>query len=124
MKSIKTQGQLFDLQIEPRRDPERNRLREIWADKTTYEIRTYTATDRLFVLGGPVYQQLDTVGVSFQNGMPVIREVHSKTILDPDLGQIPDMDYSYRDIEFPPALPPWYFEPSTYGAHFGQAPGG
>ncbi len=124
VKSVKTQGQLVDVQLAPRRDPERNRLREIWADKNTYEISKYISTDRLFILGGPVYQQLDTVMVAQQDGIPVIREVHSKTIVDPDLGQIPDMDYFFRDIRFPAALPPWYFEPSTYGSHISEAPTG
>ena len=40
------------LTLAPISDPERNRLREIYADKTTYELKKLIAVDRLFVSGG------------------------------------------------------------------------
>ncbi|HEY9086202.1 MAG TPA: hypothetical protein VIN40_09770, partial [Candidatus Tyrphobacter sp.] len=43
---------LLHVVLTPRRDPERNRLRELWVDPKTLELRKVVATDRLEVSGG------------------------------------------------------------------------
>jgi hypothetical protein len=40
------------VRLTPIRDPDRNRLRELFADKATYELRKVVAVDKLFVDAG------------------------------------------------------------------------
>ena len=113
-------GQLH-LTLDPIRDPDRNRLREIWADAKTYELRKLVATDKLFVTHGPVYPTTFTITMSSLDGRPIVTAIHGVVGggYDDD-GQ--EVDYKFRDIAFPDTLPDWYFNPKAYASHQNDAP--
>lgn len=119
--SLEAEGQDLHLRIEPIRQPERNRLRELWADKTTYELRKLIATDTLYVEKGGTYAVAFTLTMGMLQGIPVVTDAHG----DVDAGYIGDgqkVDYHFGDIAFPTSLPAWYFDPRTYAAHTADAP--
>ncbi|HEY0798547.1 MAG TPA: hypothetical protein VGD50_05315 [Candidatus Baltobacteraceae bacterium] len=119
--SMDYQGEDIHLNIEPIRDPERNRLREIWADRHTYELHKIAATDKLFVEHGPTYAVAFTVTLGMLDGTPVITAVHGD-VGDGYFGDGQKVDFTFRDISFPASLPDWYFDPRTYAAHQNDAP--
>ena len=119
-ESVAVEGNLLHLHIRPIRDPQRNRLREIWADKTTYELRKLVATDRLFV-GTHVYGETFTITMGTVEGRPVVTDIHGKAG-DGYTGDGVDVDFHFRDITFPASLPAWYFDSHAYGAHTTDAP--
>lgn len=119
-ESATLEGNLVHLRLRPIRDPQRNRLREIWADKATYELRKLVATDRLFV-GPRVYGETFTITMGMVEGRPVVTDVHGKAG-DGYTGDGVDVDFHFRDITFPASLPAWYFDGHTYGAHTTDAP--
>lgn len=120
--SLERQGDELHLRLRPLRDPRRNRLRDLWLDAATFEIRKAVVVDRLFVIGGPVYEELDTITMGRSGGYPVIAHIHARAEFDPDSGDGLDVDYTIGDVRFPASLPDWYFEPASYGAHVAQAP--
>jgi hypothetical protein len=119
--AMDVEGPLLHLQIEPTRDPERNRLREIWADRTTYELRKLVATDKLFVEHDRVYGVTFTIVLATLEGHPVVSDIHGK-VGDNYSGDGEDVDFHFRDVAFPPSLPAWYFDPRSYAAHQLDAP--
>jgi hypothetical protein len=121
VESIDIEGNEIHLHIEPIRDPERNRLREIWADKTTYELHKIAATDKLFVDRGPTYSVAFTVTLGMLSGVPVVTAIHGD-VGDGYFGDGQKVDYAFNDIAFPASLPAWYFDPHTYAAHQNDAP--
>lgn len=120
--SLSLAAGLYHLRVRPLRDPRRNRVRELWVDATTFAIRRAVVSDRLFILGGPVFEGTDTIEMSAVDGIPVITRVHSHTDFNVDSGDGLDVDYTYSAIAFARALPDWYFVPATYGDHIAQAP--
>ncbi len=110
------------LKILPTRDPDRNRLRELFADKNTYELKEFVATDKLFIDGTH-----DVYGVTFDvklgnlQGTPVVTDIHG-TVGDGYAGDGTIVDYRFRNIAFPATLPDWYFDPSQYARHADDAP--
>jgi hypothetical protein len=122
--SVSVEGDELHLHVEPRRDPDRNRIREIWADKSTYELRKLVATYKLFITGGRterVYPATDTITIGFLQGVPVVTAVHA----DVGGGYNDDgkqIDITFSDITFPSSLPSWYFDPHTYAQHQNDAP--
>ncbi|MEA2689845.1 MAG: hypothetical protein QOD51_2452 [Candidatus Eremiobacteraeota bacterium] len=60
------------MRLTPVRDPDRNRLREVFADKATYELRTVLTADKLFVERGPVYPVTVTITYGLAAGFPVV----------------------------------------------------
>jgi hypothetical protein len=112
---------MVHLILEPIRDPDRNRLREIWADAKTYELRKLIATDKLFVDRGPVYGVMFTITMGMLDGRPVVTDLHG-TVGDGYVGDGQIVDYQFRDIAFPATLPDWYFDPHTYGQHAASLP--
>lgn len=122
--SVDYEGDLVHLRLSPVRDPDRNRLREIWAERKTYELRKLIATDKLFIEGSKgrrVYGVLFTVTMKMLDGMPVVSDIHG-VVGDGyhDDGQI--VDYHFTDITFPKTLPDWYFDVRQYKARANQAP--
>ena len=122
------EGQLIHLSVTPIRDPERNRLTEIYADKDTYELKKLIANDRLF-LSGPYrdsYTDVFTITMGMVDGIPVVTQVHgiagkdAKGLEYDDDGKI--VDFYFKDIKFPPTLPDWYFNARQYGAHQNDLP--
>ncbi len=120
--SMDTKGDTLHLSILPTRDPDRNRLRDLYVDKNTYELQKVVATDKLFILGtSDVYGTTFTISLSMLDGMPVVTDIHG-VVGDGYTGDGATVDYAFRDITFPSTLPAWYFDPHEYGAHQANPP--
>lgn len=119
--SVKREGDQIHVSVSPKRDPDRNRLRELWVDAQTLDIQKLQATDKLFIQGGPVYPVLFTLYFEMLDGIPVIRKIHGVVGggYDDD-GQT--VDYEFNDIVFPKTLPDWYFNARDYSQHQNDAP--
>jgi hypothetical protein len=128
--SVETVGDQLHVNLEPIRDVERNRLREIWCDKRTLELRKLVATDKLFVEGGGVATHVYAVTFTYTmgnvQGLPVVTDLHGVVGKDGDGNQYDgdgrDIDYQFREITFPATLPDWYFDPRSYGSHQSALP--
>jgi hypothetical protein len=122
------EGDLVHLTLAPISDPERNRLRELFADKTTYELKKLIADDRLFVSGGYKDDYADefTITMGMVEGVPVVTRIHgiaganANGLEYQDDGKV--VDFFFRDIVFPATLPDWYFNPRQYGGHLNDLP--
>jgi len=120
--AVNTEGDLLHLSLRPIRDPDRNRLREIYVDKTTYELKKLIATDKLFIEPGTeVHPQLFTITMGSLDGRPVIIAIHGVTT-DAYSGDGREIQYTFKDIRFPSSLPDWYFDAHTYAMHNAEAP--
>jgi hypothetical protein len=124
VESIETVGDELHLKIMPIRDIERNRLRDLYVDKNTYEVHKLIATDKLFTGangGPPVYPVVFTITMGNVQGYPVVTDIHGVVGggYDDD-GK--DVDFKFRDIAFPASLPAWYFDAHTYAQHEHDAP--
>ncbi|MBV9647080.1 MAG: hypothetical protein JO043_06440 [Candidatus Eremiobacteraeota bacterium] len=113
-------GTTAHLRLQPRREPDRNRLRELWVDPSTGAIQRFVATDRLY-RGVSDLWDLDMFSGSMGtvDGVPVIATLHAEA--DTPEGR-ESGDYRFYDVAFPATLPGWYFEPRTYGFHRADAP--
>jgi hypothetical protein len=120
--TVATEGDELHLTILPTRDPDRNRLRELWVDKETLELKKLVATDKLFILGTKdVYGVTFTITMAELEGRPVVTDIHG-VVGDGYSGDGSTVDYEFRDISFPDSLPDWYFDPKQYAAHEADAP--
>ncbi|HET9030559.1 MAG TPA: hypothetical protein VFN49_10295 [Candidatus Aquilonibacter sp.] len=119
--SVTHEGDELHLKLQPRRQPDRNRLRELWVDAKTLDLRKLVATDKLFVEKGPIYPVLFTVTFKMYETIPVITHIHGVVYggYDGD-GQV--VDYDFTDLKFPLHLPDWYFNPRDYAQHVNDAP--
>ncbi|MBV8298798.1 MAG: hypothetical protein JO083_04455 [Candidatus Eremiobacteraeota bacterium] len=116
VESLDVEGDELHLHIYPIRDVERNRLREIYCDRKTYELHKLIATDKLFIDKGPVYPVTFTITMGMVQGIPVVTDLHGVVGGGyNDDGK--EVDYQFRDITFPKSLPDWYFNPRTYAQH-------
>ena len=121
VESLAVEGDRFHLHLSPLRDADRNRLREIFADRTTYELRELVAVDKLFISKGPVYPVTFTITMGAVNGIPVVTALRGVVGGNyNDDGKV--VDYLFTNIAFPPSLPDWYFDPRTYGRHQADGP--
>lgn len=117
-----TDNGVIHLKLTPIRDPDRNRLREIFADQSTYELRKIVATDKLFIDGtNQVYGVIFTENVSLLQGVPVVTDIHG-VVGDGYNDDGREVDYKFRDISFPATLPDWYFNPKEYAKHKSDGP--
>lgn len=128
------EGNNLDLVLVPRRDPERNVLREIWVDKDTYVLRKVIAHDRMFVEQGHVYPMKVTYTLGYLEGYVVITHVDATVLprkersgaeiadFGDETGDADSLSIDFKDITFPASLPAWYFDPSQYGSHQADAP--
>ena len=126
--NVQYEGNIVHLTLVPINDPGRNRLREIYADRNTYELVKLVATDTLFIQG----PQRDQFGVLFTatmgvvNGVPVVTRLHGVIGVNGQGQQYQDdgqqVDFTFTNITFPATLPEWYFNPRTYGAHQNDLP--
>jgi hypothetical protein len=120
--SVETTGGVSKLTVEPIRDKERNRLREIDVDAKTLELQRLVATDKLFITGGrQVFGVTFTITMGNVAGHLVVTEIHGH-VNDGYVGDGVDVDMVFRDITFPETLPDWYFNPRQYGMHQTDAP--
>ncbi len=121
--ALATEGDQLHLTIFPIRDVERNRLREIYVDAKTLELRKLIATDKLFVNNGKsgIYPVTFTITMGTVQGVPVVTNLHGVVGGGyNDDGQI--VDFQFNEITFPASLPAWYFDARSYAAHQNDAP--
>lgn len=128
------EGGELHLTLVPRRDPERNVLREIWVDKNTYMLKRVIAHDRMFVEEGHTYPMKVTYTLGYLEGYVVIthidaivlprKERSGEEIADfgDETGDADSLTIDFQDITFPKSLPSWYFDPHEYGSHLADAP--
>ncbi len=122
--SAQIEGSQWHLRVRPLHVPGTYILRELWADAASLELQKAIVADKLFIAGGPVYDQLDTITFALVNGREVITHIHARANFDEQPGgDGSDVDYDFSDVAFPAALPDWYFQPALYGAHMAEAPG-
>ncbi len=119
--SVTYDGDTVKLKLEPTRDPDRNRLREIDADRTSYELKRLVATDKLFVGDHDVYGVIFDITVGMLDGTPIVTDIHG-TVGDGYAGDGTIVDYKFRNISFPATLPSWYFSSKEYASHADDAP--
>lgn len=120
--SLDVEGQLVHLKLTPFRDPDRNRLRELWADKTTYELRRLVATDKLYDLTNKrVFGVIFTATLADVGGHLAVTDLHG-VVGDGYNDDGREVDFHFRDIAYPASLPAWYFDAHTYAAHKSEAP--
>lgn len=121
---VATEGNQVHVSLMPRRDPDRNRLREIYVDDKTLDLQEVIATDKLFE-DSHIYPMLFTVTLAMLQGIPVVTHIHGTPTLESDadyLGRDATVDYDFNDITFPQSLPTWYFDPRSYAGHQDDAP--
>lgn len=127
---MNVEGNLLHLTLKPRRDPERNVLREIWVDKHSYELRKIIAHDRLFTDDQGVFPVIFTYTLGYLQSNLVITHLHgiveprierdgAQTVYDGDGRTV---DFDFQDISFPGSLPAWYFDPRQYAQNKNAAP--
>jgi hypothetical protein len=120
--SVVVEGNLFHLSLRPIRDPERNRLREVYADKNTLELVRLITHDRLFDEGAnKIYSALFDVKIGMLQGTPVVTAIHG-IVGDGYDGDGKVVDYTYTNITFPATLPDWYFDARQYAQHEAELP--
>ncbi len=115
----------YDLKLEPLRDWDRNRLRELWVDAETFEVRRTIAVDRLFLSNDRVFvpDRLD-IEFAMHDAVPVLHKIRAVSQIPPSitrLGQREESQYFYDDVVFATSLPDWYFDPKTYRQHFNES---
>jgi hypothetical protein len=119
--NVQHEGDELHLTLVPRREPERNRLRELWVDAKTLDLRKLVATDKLFVPGSEPYPVLFTVTFGMYEGIPVITRIHGVVYGSYD-GDGKTVDYDFKELVFPASLPDWYFNAREYAQHASEAP--
>ncbi len=118
VRRLRRDGDAWHLALEPKRDPQRNRIDDLWVDAATFEIRRLRVRDHLFLgLSGPALDDEFDVAFVMREGLPLIASIRGETF-----GGEYRTNYAFAAISFPETLPPWYFEPNTYGAHHAEAP--
>lgn len=118
--SLSVEGDELHLHIFPIRDVERNRLREVFVDKKTLDVRKLIATDKLFIDRGPVYPATFTITMGVVRGVPVVTNIHG-VIGGGYNDDGKEVDFTFTDITFPSSLPEWYFNPREYAHHAGDS---
>ncbi len=124
---IENEGGQIHVSLTPRRDPDRNRLRELYVDAKTLELQEVVATDKLYDEDSDhkVYPMLFTVTLEWMHEMPIVTHIHGTPTYQADsdyLGRDATVDYDFTDITFPDSLPEWYFDPRSYAQHVADAP--
>jgi hypothetical protein len=125
---VANEGNQIHVSLQARRDPDRNRLRELYVDAKTLELKEVIATDKLYDEGDSgkhVYPMLFTVTLEWMHNMPIVTHIHGTPTYQTDadyLGIDATVDYDFTDITFPSSLPDWYFDPRTYAQHVDDAP--
>jgi len=120
--TIAVEGNELHLKVLPTRDPDRNRLRELFVDKATLELHKLVATDKLFILGtSDVYGVTFTVSFAMLEGVPIVTTIHG-VVGDGYSGDGSTVDYLFREVSFPKTLPSWYFDARQYAQHESQEP--
>jgi len=125
---VANEGNQIHVSLQARRDPDRNRLRELYVDAKTLELQEVIATDKLFEEGDngtKIYPMLFTITLGWMHNMPIVTHIHGTPTYQKDadyLGADATIDYDFTDITFPDSLPQWYFDPRSYAQHQADAP--
>jgi hypothetical protein len=120
--NVAVEGNLDHLTLRPIRDPERNRLREVYVDKNTLELVRLVTHDRLFDENvNKIYSALFDIKISMLTGVPVVTSIHG-IVGDGYDGDGKVVDYTYSNITFPETLPAWYFDARSYAQHEAELP--
>ncbi len=124
---IENEGSQIHVSLMARRDPDRNRLRELYVDAKTLELQEVVATDKLYDEDSDhkVYPMLFTVTLEWMHDMPIVTHIHGTPTYQADsdyLGRDATVDYDFTDITFPDSIPAWYFDPRSYAEHAADAP--
>jgi hypothetical protein len=124
---IADEGNLTHVSLQARRDPDRNRLRELYVDRKTLELHEVVATDKLYEedSGHHVYPMLFTVTLDWMDGRPIVTHIHGTPTYQADaeyLGRDATVDYDFTNITLPSSLPQWYFDPRSYAQNVANAP--
>jgi hypothetical protein len=115
---VAREGDLLHLWLEPKTDPDRNRLDEIWVDAATYDLRRARVRDHLYLsMGASLEDDFDVRFVPGPGGLPLIASIRGAT----RYGRY-ETQYTFTDVSFPETLPDWYFAPKQYGLHRAEAP--
>jgi len=114
------------LRLEARRDPDRNRLTDLYVDRSSYVLHRAVAHDHLYTDGRAIPERFE-IDFGMREGVPVITAIHGQTdytALDARNAGVPlhEVDYRFEGIAFPADLPAWYFDPRQYGAHRSELP--
>jgi len=117
--TVQREGALWDLTLAPIRDPQRNRIDELWVRADTYVVQRARVRDHLFLSGtdgagnpqAALPAEYDLTFVQ-RDGIPLITAISGRT----DDGRY-EIDYTYTHVAFPASLPDWYFAPDSYPAH-------
>jgi hypothetical protein len=116
--ALRRDGETWHLSLAAKRDPDRNRLDDLWVDAATYEVARIRVRDHLYLgLGGQSIEDEFDVRFTLRDGLPLIASIHGQT----REGEF-ETDYTFADVDFPASLPGWYFEPRRYGLHRDEAP--
>ncbi|MGD0475812.1 MAG: hypothetical protein ABSB70_21695 [Candidatus Velthaea sp.] len=119
---VAVEGNLDHLTLRPIRDPERNRLREVYVDKDSLELVRLITHDRLFDEGAnKIYSALFDIKIAMLQGVPIVTAIHG-IVGDGYDGDGKVVDYTYTDITFPATLPAWYFDARSYAQHEAELP--
>ncbi|BDE07997.1 hypothetical protein WPS_32730 [Vulcanimicrobium alpinum] len=118
VERVARDGDAWHLWLIWKRDPERNRIDELWVDAETYELRRMKVRDHLYLgdTGASLPEEFD-VRFAMRDGTPLIATIDGRT----DDWEF-ETHYAFRDVTFAQSLPDWYFQPQRYGAHKGDAP--
>ena len=76
---VANEGNQIHVSLQARRDPDRNRLRELYVDAKTLELKEVIATDKLYDEGDSgkhVYPMLFTVTLEWMHNMPIVTHIH------------------------------------------------
>ncbi len=111
---------VYHLYLEPRRDPDRNRLREIWIDADTALLRRALANDRLYLDNKQILPNLFDIVYGPVGSQWGIAQIDGRSRLDD--GTHDTVHYRFYDVVYPTTLPEWYFEPTHYREHIRNAP--
>ncbi|HEY4440954.1 MAG TPA: hypothetical protein VGN14_10875 [Candidatus Elarobacter sp.] len=118
VRRLRREGAAWHLWLEPKRDPLRNRIDELWIDAASDDVERMRVRDHLYLgLGGNALDEELDVRFTLRNGLPVIAAIDGVTA-----GGEYRTRFEYRVESFPATLPAWYFRPEQYGAHRAEAP--
>jgi hypothetical protein len=119
-------GNNYHLTLVPRRDPQRNRLSDVYVDRDTYALARAVVRDHLYMMGTALPEKFE-IEFGTLGDIPIITAIHGHSdyaAMTKDRGDYPyhETEYQFTNIEFPTTLPDWYFDPKTYGRHRKELP--
>jgi hypothetical protein len=115
----------YHLVVRAAREPDRNRLQELWIDPSSYAIERVKARDHLFLIDDKE-RVVDVSPEAFDMRMGTTAGVRHIARIDTRClrhdGVFDATVYRYEDVAFPETLPDWYFDEARYGANAKDAP--